>query len=204
MGAVIVQAKLPYVTNLPEDCAINTWYFAGTDPAADMITTSVDRVNDFYGALIAYWSGYIAARLDVTVYDVEDAQPRTPIYSGSTALTVGAGASLPLEVALCMSYHRELESGIPAARQRGRLYLGPFDAGALDTSQPSSRPVSALVDAITTAAEVLLSENTANNTWVTFSETLGALSPIVGGWVDDSWDTQRRRGSSPSSRTLWG
>jgi hypothetical protein len=28
--------------------------------------------------------------------------------------------------------------------------------------------------------------------------------PIVAGWIDDAFDTQRRRGPDPSFRTNWG
>jgi hypothetical protein len=41
-------------------------------------------------------------------------------------------------------------------------------------------------------------------TWMQVSTTFGIANPVTGGFVDNSFDTQRRRGSAPTARDTWG
>jgi hypothetical protein len=40
--------------------------------------------------------------------------------------------------------------------------------------------------------------------WAVWSTTRSQMARVVGGWVDDDFDTQRRRGLTSSFRTKWG
>lgn len=202
-AAVIVQASLPYDSNLPQDVSNNTFYFTGQGDAQDVGTIAVNLLGAFYGEIESWLSNYLANRVDFKVYNAADPQPRTPVILDSLPITPGSFPSLPEEVALCLSYHGEYVSGEPPSRYRGRIYTGPFAAGALDTSDNVSRPAGALVTALAGAGQTLMEASDADCTWAMYSETRGAFSTIVGGWVDNAWDTQRRRGHAPSARTVW-
>jgi hypothetical protein len=39
--------------------------------------------------------------------------------------------------------------------------------------------------------------------WVVYSPTDDAYHEVANGWVDNAWDTQRRRGYKPTSRTTF-
>lgn len=192
---------LPYTTGLPEDVAQNVWYADGSLSSTLMLGEFGPRIVDFYNELNAYLSPYISD-LDctITAYDMTDPSPRAPVGVLPFSIATSGTSSLPLEVALCLSYRAQHVSGVAPARERGRLYLGPWNSGALRSDVPSSRPLQELIDDIAIAAAALLAENTSEATWVIYSPTQGGGLPITNGWVDNAWDTQRRRGSEPTSR----
>ena len=41
-------------------------------------------------------------------------------------------------------------------------------------------------------------------TWVLWSRANNAMFNVVGGWVDNAFDTIRKRGNAPTARTTWG
>lgn len=195
-------------TALPKDAMVNTWYFegSGTDPA-----NVGDMLEDFYNAdpsglgysIGSYFSDDIVTG-DYTIkgYDLADAKPRAPMYESTRSLdTISTGDGLPPEVALCFSYHADYVSGTAPARRRGRVYLG----GLATASSSGGRPVGALTLVIAAAGrDLLVASNSAVNwSWVQYSQTTSTGNNVVGGWVDDAWDTQRRRGIDASSRETW-
>lgn len=115
--------------------------------------------------------------------------------------------SFPAEVALCCSF-KNTSSGspIPPRRRRGRVYIGPlvlqdYTADSNNYSRPDPRFVGLLAQAGT---NLLADSNaTAFWTWVVYSRAQFLAFPVTDGWVDDEWDTQRRRGRDASTRELW-
>lgn len=76
------------------------------------------------------------------------------------------------------------------------------------------RPWTDLVTAAAAVGTTLLAAGDASSgawTWCIYSPTTetqtaslaSSFIPIVGGWVDNAWDTQRRRGLEPTTRTTW-
>lgn len=207
MATIRATANLPYTTNIPEDVVTNTLYFSTantTDP--DVHDEIGARVIAAYHILDANLSGLISRAANicsVILYDMSDPEPRAPIatYPFTLAAATTGNTELPAEVALCLSYHGAFESGVPNARRRGRIYLGPFSAGSIVLT----RPPDALIDACVDFGEALWTPIGATDVqWVQRSETLGVTSQVVGGWVDNEWDTQRRRGRRATSRDLLG
>ena len=118
------------------------------------------------------------------------------------------GPTLLLMLVLLLPYMLFLDS-----RRRGRIYLGPLAAVAADSS--TGRPNTSFVTAIKNAAAAYLASVTTDGTftWVVHSHTTGA-SPgtydetgnsvtVNQGWVDNAWDTQRRRGMAPTTRSAF-
>jgi hypothetical protein len=217
MTTLRAQVALPNSGGIPSDTATNTWHFLQTggspETAADDALTMLDA---FYQDIQGIFSSIVNSPLDVTIYDLEDAVPRIPIHTGVIAITPGSGGNLPNEVAICLSFQGTQVSGNPPARRRGRIFLGPLDAGTVDTGG-SDVPVSdATCGLIRDSADTLrLAGGSLDCSWATFSPTTAGAPPwsvgeiaastltVVGGWCDNAFDTIRSRGSVASERFLF-
>lgn len=137
-------------------------------------------------------------------------------------LTTGT-YNMPDEVAVCTSYsgHGNATNTAILTRKRrtGRLYLGPLNSGVTDGATGTNNPN------ITDTAQLTIATRTVelakkswvisggvvtgpqNAQWSVWSRTSGAadssLTPIYSGWVDNEYDTQRRRGQDASHREAW-
>lgn len=216
---VKVVASIPLDSNVPEDAITNTWHFDMDDtgieaPDADVITAADSLLTAFYTAIDATVFALSAGTsVNCTVYDMRDPTPRVPIGTFDIPLAASADGPMPHEVAICLSYKAEYISGQPNARRRGRIYLGPipYTAGTVVASQ--LRPSSSIRTTIATAADTLVDGVTVNlNTmkWAVYSPTTDATGSIddafhdvVGGWIDDAFDTQRKRGAAVTARTTF-
>jgi hypothetical protein len=96
----------------------------------------------------------------------------------------------------------------PAARHRGRIYLGPFNVGAMGAGVNGPGIIEAFRNTVAGSAGVLLTNvNTlpgATAYWGIWSRVNHAITPVTFGHIDDAWDTQRRRGIQSTQRTIFG
>lgn len=205
---------IPHTNGLPEDTCVNTWHFENPNPAlppSDFDNVR-DMLRDFYQEDPGKGAGSISANMpsqtvgtswQLKAYDLGDPKPRVPVYtSGWTASGLTASDPLPAEVALVLSIHAAPQSGISQARRRNRKYLGPFGE-SVNSNQ--GRPATVLVNTVAAQASELLQAAQASVSWGwrVFSTTNDASYTPIGGWVDDAWDTQRRRGVAATTRVLW-
>jgi hypothetical protein len=109
---------------------------------------------------------------------------------------------MPPEVAICLSYQAAKISGVPQARRRGRVFIGPLNTSAMGTD---GRPATAFINALVGAADALKDPAGAPDwdwsTWSSFDPTVSTV--IDNGWVDNEFDTQRRRGRKYTTRTTF-
>lgn len=218
MSILRAQIVLKHVSGLAEDVATNTLYFLtsiGTDDT--QMPLIAQAISDFFNvqpaggsnAMASFFSNEMAQNgHEVKFYRMSDPEPRVPIgvFPFNFAFAIN-GDPLPGEVALCLSFQGEKVSGLPQARRRGRIYVGRLDKDC----STSGRPSSALVTNLKSAGAALLAASDAapDWSWHVYSPTQqqtsgGWLSTAVeNGWVDNAFDTQRRRGLAPTSRTLW-
>lgn len=218
MPNIHCQVILPYKSGLPQDVAVNNFTFGSgaTDPS-DMADEAYTRLSRFYATtptggtanLLTYLSTYILrAQARLKVFNLADPQPRSPImdevFTGWGAEPSATG-SLPMETALVLSFQGNRLSGVPQARRRGRIYLGPFrltaTGGTSVTDLPGPTP--ALVNNLAAAAVDLSTSNDGTMNWVVHSKTYGTFTEVVNGWVDNAWDNQRRRGNDATARSVW-
>ena len=116
-------------------------------------------------------------------------------------------APLPREVSVCSSFHGDLtfveeegsEGDRPASRLRGRRFVGPLNTSASDVDSTPLRPASDLVDLLVLAEQNIADGGAA----VVWSRAGQSQSVVIGGFIDNEFDTQRRRGETPTSRTTW-
>jgi hypothetical protein len=219
MGLLRATVTLQHDSGLPEDVSTNTFYFstAATPPDITDVDAITEALEDFYcvtpaggaAALYTYFSAETAQNgHTVTVYDMDDPEPRAPIDTHTFNLPANpTGDPLPGEVALCLSFQAATQSGQPQARRRGRVYIGRLDT----QSMSSGRPDTALQQDVALAGQALLdlSDTEADWSWVVYSPTLAAAGDptpynvVTNGWCDNAYDTQRRRGLLPTSRTTF-
>lgn len=112
-----------------------------------------------------------------------------PPEATAFAATVGTEAPGPHEVALCLSYYADFN----APRRRGRMYIGPW--GNL-----SERPSEGQQITLRTLANGLSALGGVNVQWVQYSPTTGEFHNVTNFFIDNEWDTQRRRGLRATSR----
>lgn len=130
---------------------------------------------------------------------------------------------LPSEVAVCCSYQGTPAPGVEQSRRRGRLFLGPLNQGASSTGPNGPRPSAEVRDALGAAYSRLTASVDAEVEAVVYSRPFPGRGPVeridkpdlpalparpavtVGIdqiWVDDEFDTQRRRGLVRTGRTF--
>jgi hypothetical protein len=224
MAVALIVAELNMTSGLPEDRAVNEFVFAG--PTLNDIITTVQAGNvlqDFYNAVHApgatdlanYISNRVsraAAAHSFKYYDISttlDGSPHGSPFAVNT-WTLDAAAALdplPAEVSACISYHadttgvpEEVGATRPAARRRGRLYIGPLQTGVLGTTGMLR---SDFFDALRGAGIFLNAIAGLGVEWQVWSRADAAVRPVVGGFVDNAFDTQRRRGPAATLRTSW-
>lgn len=197
-------------SGLPEDVFVNNWYFRNDTPlvAPD---GAIKRVLDsFYtgtpatgGQVGSFISSNVASPFEYRIYDLGEPPPRTRRVQAAAPLPNRTFAPLPAEVALTMSFF----AGRNLPRNRGRIYLGPFGVNALANVNLRPNVQATLIAGIADRASNV-GRTTENVTWVmvTRGGTKAPLDPpgakvITAGWVDDGWDTVRRRGLAPTTRS---
>lgn len=194
--------RLPYTSGVAEDASVNVWHSISDDDVeaagfADLLVTFYQAIDTHFSALLSV----AANACTVTTYDLADPTPRVPIDVQSFTIVTGA-LQLPPEVALCLSFQGIRISGLPQARRRGRVYLGPLADNAQDTG---GRPTGTVISAVVAAADALLggSVQGTSGIWAVYSPTNDQTVPVNNGWVDNEFDTIRDRGRRATARTTF-
>lgn len=176
------------------------------------------------GSYLASCISRVADSFQFLVYGTADLSGATPfgppLDVASTSISGPAGDSdFPAEVAVCLSFHGDLtgvvESAVnpspppatirPAARRRGRSYIGPImgDPGSVLDANDEVIVSDVLQTDLSVSASRLRAAGSIDFNWVVWSKRDAAAYEVVGGFVGDSFDTQRRRGNAEQSRTVW-
>lgn len=213
----LLQAAIPYFSGLPEDVCVNTFHFNwldGSPPESADYTAMANMVANWYetifdnatDAAMAGWSRPDQTRMKI--YNVDDPEPRVPLFDAVVPMTVQQqinGFTAP-EVAIVVSIHGGFLSGESAASRRGRVFLGCLGSVvAQSTLTAFPRPNAAVIENIIAANEAMVAvAATTNWRWVVYSRKNDSTVPVIGGWVDNTLDTQRRRGVGATARNAWG
>lgn len=214
MAILRVQHSFQHKSGKAEDQFVNVFHFIGEVGDGASLQALVTAVQGFYFTAPTGGASQVKTGLSSTmdangaklkVYDLADVIPRSPIhqYIYDPGAFTEVGQNLPPEVACCLSYAADPAPGIPIASRRGRIYIGPLNSSIMQDTGASSdtRPKDTWRQDIVLAAGDMASIALAlGYTWAVYSPTRATAAPITRMWVDDAWDTQRRRGLDSTSR----
>lgn len=201
-------------SGLPEDRFVTTWAFLrgtgldyqtaapGVAQVLHAFMTSTQTNGSKLDSFLSPAVDKTAGKLVIKTYDLGEDPPREPITFLEDFASPSSANGLPAEVAVCGSFvsFRNLK------RNRGRIYFGPLSTGALTSEAPlyRVRPSNTIITTLAQALEQLqIASFTQGLTWCVLSQADAELKPITEGWVDDAFDTQRRRGEDAVGRTTW-
>jgi hypothetical protein len=206
MAKITAQAVFSGPSLLPEDKFVNTFHFSNADDYA-VHAVAVDlAIEAFYTTIGSELAKALLRAYEVKTYNLADEMPRVPLVFPGTLPANGLTDVLPSEVAVCLSY----TAGPPVTKnRRGRIFIGPLGANA-SVATAGQFPIVAptLITKLKSAATTLAADNAAS--WAIMSRVLNKVPrdepvfyDIGGGWVDDAFDTQRRRGIKAQGRNPW-
>jgi hypothetical protein len=206
-GLYVFQWSWQAASERPEDVITNSFHFQNTDIVTDYDNVK-DMLENFYTVMAEGSSRSIVEFMSISTitgnwtlkaYALEDPKPRQPVIQWQGFSPPANTQALPTEVALVQSFQADIESGEIPARRRNRVYLGPFNRDALGNY---GRPDDTLVSSMIFQGKQLIAESQASLrwTWVAYSPTTDEANAITNGWVDNAWDSQRRRGLYYSQR----
>jgi len=199
MPDATVQVVLQGVSALPEDRFVNTLHFSKSSP-----DTFAGFADEIAPGIIAAWVALAGGNVfypelsvlrafSVRIYNPDDAKPRQArVYTGT--LPAHVGQPMPHEVAAVLSFYSTLN--LP--RRRGRIYLGPV---ATSTAAADGLISAAIRTKMLTLATALGNVGGVDVDWQTFSRVENLRRRVTNAWADNAWDTQRRRGIKPTTRT---
>nr|CRY96714.1 hypothetical protein [uncultured prokaryote] len=208
---------IPMFTGKARDVVTNTFHFVDElDGAPESAALEIQaQLNafyfDVYGSVATDRANYMNwAAASIKVARLEDPTPR-PIYEvpGPWSNAGSATTSIPTEMAIVASWKAAPVAGIRYQSLYNRIYLGGLP-NCMTGSSLSSFPVInvTFVDKINAAMKSLRDDFiTQDVRWIQYGMNgfggMGVAREIVGGFVDNSPDSQRRRSVDYSIRTDW-
>lgn len=229
MAAVEIQCIQTWAkkSGVPEDAVQNQWIFhygSGAD-LPDAMDDIRDNLLQFWTNIDAgqtnapeqYMSPALSDGVDGVVLDFYDITAHldgtshgTPIGRRTLTLTPGGGTigtGLPDEVSTVLTFHRpygtdeEFAVGSrPRARDRGRLYFGPLDRTVLLADSLGEVRIDPVVCQDFVVAAAILAAHVDTTRWAQWSRVTASIGIVASGWMDNAFDTQRRRGVLPNVR----
>lgn len=214
-NAVRAQCIWRAASGLPEDRFVTSWAFirGGAMPGSNAESQAeevAERLREFWLTPVEPGpqpvAGFLPSAvtsqgLEIRCYDLGQEVPREPRIFEYTFASGSGGSQLPREVAVCLSFF----AGRNLPRRRGRVFIGPLTSTAVTESAAGPVVKSDFRQVLSAAAQRLALEEGINDEmdWAVLSQRDGEIRPVTAGWVDDAFDTVRKRGSAALSRTTW-
>lgn len=179
--------SFPHETSLPRDAIqINPCYGQVDNPQAlaDKLVVNIKAVSTVSASV----------PFTVKIYDVEKAPPSFPLATAQQAGTPPP-ATVPREVALCLSYY----STYNRPRFRGRVFIPKHLVTGNLGPRPDAPQRAYVIDSWGTALFRNLPPNMNGIVWSRRDKKAYGITNL---WCDDEWDTIRSRGLKGTARTL--
>jgi hypothetical protein len=217
-GIIRAQSIFRGFSGLPEDRFVTTMHFRTPSGTAEALhfAEADEKVRSFWldpnpgstndpGSIASNLGPQVVrgpGALEVRCYHLGDPEPREPVITQHEVLGTASTSALPSEVAVCLSFAGE--RSLPSTR--GRIYVGPLAHSALQLETTSKRPRVAahvMLQLVDAAQRIAGGTDSEPARWVVYSPTTNTSTLIRQAYVDDAFDTQRRRGEAPVNRTAW-
>lgn len=180
-------------TALPRDAITINPCFRFNGAAFDGDDFCADLIDAFQGWITHYSTRPIAVR----TYDVNGTKP---IYPNGEAVENAAGTppamGSPRDLAVCLSFYAE--QNIP--RRRGRLYI-PYGWTSTTSSGIDTKVSSTTRAKVGELATIFANAGGVDVDWVVVSKANNDYHKVTNWFVDDEWDTVRKRGLRSTART---
>lgn len=184
------------------------------------------RLDGFYTLIsTVLHSDYDWAHARLKIYNYNLDPPRIPDYDEEMPISGTATTynNLPSENAIVVSMEGAIVSGVNARRRRGRVYVGPLQMASGDLDLIPTTMVDAFADAaetwlLTPEVGTVESQLAVYSPYTHHNVPVGqkltpemeedptklddSFNPVVRIWVDNAWDTQRRRGRKATTRDI--
>jgi hypothetical protein len=150
--------------------------------------------------LLDGWDTYLGADVRgtqqrCTIYDVQGARPNYPKEQVQRFTDTVRASTQNRDIAVCLSFYADDNR----PRQRGRLYIPLCLTGMSPAGPNVSASIRTKIGALVPLLEGLGGPDWDWGVW----STVGlSFKKATHWWVDDAWDTQRRRGKRATARTL--
>lgn len=189
-------------TLIPRDRIQNTWWLFGAENLNNaQWETNVAYFTNFYNS----WSNIRSPELwanrgIVKVYDTDLPSPAEPVYEAMTSISRSATTALPLDCAAVVTFAAAPTPGVRLQSLRNRVYLGGLSAAV---NGPDGRITSTFRNTIATAYNTLKGNlDTAGDVeHMVYSKKMAIARAVDRAWMNDQWDTQRRRDRPTNVRT---
>lgn len=212
-------------SGIERDAVQNTWQYTGptANPTSGDFGAWMNNYKAFLDAIHLQLGSCLSGSPTGIHVEFFKMTPEKPLPGTGLGPPVGLGdmgfttapstASLPGEVSICLTLDGvetvDSERGPggtrPAARKRNRKYLGPLGQTALSIAANTLEAVvsQALRDNLNAAFKTHMYDAMKGAGWgaTIFSPTNWQVYPILRTWVDNAFDTQRRRGQDADLRS---
>lgn len=220
-------ATLPTIGGDPLDSTTNSFTFAVDSVDSTSIADAISTVNDFYthvigansiGSVLHESLSRAANACVIRCYDIsahlDGTAHGSPVGLGTFTLPSSAGSSPVLPEGVCCvgTFHSAYGSDVeflsgtrPRARDRGRLYIGPLDETWVSVNSTTKRVFCAATRMGIVAGHMDYMRTNPHGlcVWSVWSRKNAITHPVVGGWVDDRFDYQRRREDQGVVRSIF-
>lgn len=200
------QVELRSADEVAENSCVNTFTFDGAGTADPMLDGEIlaNTLFDFYEQMVTadIFPSSVPDGIEIAVYSIDPASPvlGSPVYFAFRDDINGSGNALPSECAICLSFASDPVTGVPAARRRGRVFIGPLSSGLLVGSSPARPDLVQLQSVLDGYIDAITAVGTDDLTAVVWSRTSGDVFPVARAWIDDEFDTMRSRGTRATTR----
>lgn len=209
MSICAIQITLKTADNIPANYCTNTLHadidrgavLPGSEALYEIIR---DSFVSTYTDMTLVFGGINQTGHEITFYDLSDPKPRIPFYMSTWDFpTAPSLDQLPHECSIVSSFKTNREAGKSDRNRRNRVYIGPISNAVLNPDDGRVQPATRIriADAFSDLATQSGSED--DWTWVVYSPTLDEAYPVKEGFVDNAFDTQRRRGVDSTVRSVW-
>lgn len=224
MVAILCTVQVPCDTGLPEDTIHMTRVYNAIDSTGPTLDAILDAEFDFWntnpgdvgygapgGTLANAWADSVVGATWGFDFHLINLVTGDLTFLRHDAGTVTLGASsdpLTAETAIRLTAHGVLTGGEGDREKRGGFFFGgglrrdvcaTIQGGALRVA-PDIRI------RLRSASRQLLDDGAASAgtfAWAIWSRTAAQTTAVIGGWVDNAFDTIRKRGPAPTVRESW-
>jgi hypothetical protein len=158
------------------------------------ILNDPQNLCDDLAAALNSWDA-VTTQLTVKAYDAQDPPPNYPLAEKIVNEGQIANANANRDVALVLSFYAEQNR----PRRRGRIYVPMVVTGL---SAAAARPTPTIQQKIADLVPIFAGLGGLDVDWVVYSRLDNAARKVTNWWVDNAWDTQRRRGQVATSRMI--